>query len=134
MHVALQRLAARAPQFVRSGVQRISPLARVFEEELADVFSWLHALMLKIRHVYYRDAQVYFQSLLSQQPLLDIRLNLVDAISLADIIWSKYGVDRDGNTRKTLCCSGCFCAPCRCHRDLKICWGANGAAQDSDSS
>lgn len=101
------------------------------KEEIADVFSWLHALMLKIKHVYYRDAQEYFQSLLSSQQLVTVHFQkLVESISLPDIIWAKYGVTSDGKVRDTLCCAACFCAPCECKRDLRINWTTNGVDID----
>lgn len=95
------------------------------EEEIADVFSWIHALLLKIRHVYYRDAEEFFQSLLSvQEQPIKIELEMVKAISLPNVIWAKYGVDSDGNKQTSLRCSGCFSAPCNCQRDLKIDWSS----------
>lgn len=95
------------------------------QEEIADVFSWIHALLLKIRHVYYRDAEEYFQSLLSvQDNPLHITLKMLEAISLPNVIWAKYGVDAEGNRLASLRCSGCFSAPCACQRDLKIDWSS----------
>jgi NTP pyrophosphatase (non-canonical NTP hydrolase) len=103
-----------------------------FKEEIADVFSWLHALMLKIKHVYYRDAQEYFQSLLTDQDLVTVHFKkLVETISLSDIIWAKYGVTSNKGTKgDVLCCAGCFCAPCECKRDLKIDWTTKVTAID----
>jgi NTP pyrophosphatase (non-canonical NTP hydrolase) len=93
-----------------------------FEEELADVFSWIFALMLKIRRVYYRDAQAYFETLIPKNLPITVNFNFLEKIHLADIIWSKYGSDKDGNALPTLYCTGCFDAPCSCERDLRIEW------------
>ncbi len=97
---------------------------RRLEEEIADVFSWIHALMLKIRRVYYEDAQNYFQMMLSDQELMVVRLDLVRAVTLPDVIWAKFGKDSDGQRMDGLCCSGCHAAPCQCRRDLKIDWSS----------
>jgi NTP pyrophosphatase (non-canonical NTP hydrolase) len=93
-----------------------------FEEELADVFSWIYALLLKIRHVYYRDAQEYFKTLLPRNQPVTVNLDFIGVIHLDDIIWAKYGTDREGFPRNTMYCTGCFTAPCSCTRDLRIVW------------
>jgi len=95
---------------------------RKFEEELADVFSWIFALMLKIRRVYYRDAQEYFKTLIPKDSPLKLDFDFTERLHLADIIWAKYGTDRDGRSRTTLFCTGCYTAPCSCERDLRIDW------------
>lgn len=95
---------------------------RKFEEEIADVFSWIYALMLKIRFVYYDDAQKYFQTLVPEESRVRVVLDFTGAIHLSDIIWSKYGRKKDGLRSESLLCSGCFSAPCRCRRNLKLNW------------
>lgn len=85
-----------------------------FEEELADVFSWIFALMLKIRRVYFSDAQKYIESLMR-----GVKLDFMESLNLADIIWAKYGTPGDGGK---LFCSGCTKAPCVCKRKLLIDW------------
>jgi NTP pyrophosphatase (non-canonical NTP hydrolase) len=95
------------------------------EEEIADVFSWIHALLLKIKQVYYRDAQEYFQTLLAAQDNpVRMELHMLEAISLPNVIWAKYGVDGRGNRQSSLRCKGCGEAPCGCQRDLKIDWSS----------
>ncbi|HET6979289.1 MAG TPA: MazG-like family protein [Pyrinomonadaceae bacterium] len=85
-----------------------------FEEELADVFSWIFALMLKIRRVYFKDAQEYVTSLVK-----GLEVNFMGSLNLADIIWAKYGRTENGGT---MFCSGCLRAPCSCKRHLLVDW------------
>ena len=92
------------------------------EEEIADVFSWIFALMLKLRYVYYQDAQEYFQTLLPKNQPVKIQFDFIEQINLAEIIWAKYGRNQDGTLNNTMVCTGCYKAPCECKRDLKIDW------------
>ncbi|HWR82316.1 MAG TPA: MazG nucleotide pyrophosphohydrolase domain-containing protein [Candidatus Deferrimicrobium sp.] len=103
-------------------MNRILERKNKLEEEIADVFSWIFALLLKLKRVYYQDAQEYFQTLLPKGVPLKIEFDFLNQISLAEIIWSKYGRKEDGSLSDSMLCTGCYRAPCECKRDLKIDW------------
>jgi NTP pyrophosphatase (non-canonical NTP hydrolase) len=97
------------------------------EEELADVFSWIYAIFLKIKSVYYRDAQMFFQQTLDIEKMsINLKLNVVESLTMSNIIWLKYGRKYDGKKyilyENSLICYGCFNNPCSCERDLRINW------------
>lgn len=43
-------------------------------------------------------------------------------LSLADILWAKYGVSASGDQLSYLVCAGCHECPCQCTRDIRIAW------------
>lgn len=90
------------------------------EEEIADVISWIFALILKIRRVYFRDAYEYLQTILMSNKMVQVLIK--DPVTLPNIIWAKYGHDQHKTELPNLICSGCFNAPCNCKRDLRIYW------------
>jgi hypothetical protein len=85
-----------------------------FQEEIADVFSWMFATQLKITSVYYRDAREYLESVVGEDVLK------VPDLSFVDVIWSKYGRAKQGGLWDQLKCPGCDDAPCACNRDLRL--------------
>jgi hypothetical protein len=99
---------------------------RLFLDELADVFSWLFAVTLKIGSLFGRHAEEYRAS------VRNARSGEAEAaavtLSFADIIWAKYGTTSDGANWVTLICPGCESAPCSCRRDLKVSWGGQPRA------
>jgi NTP pyrophosphatase (non-canonical NTP hydrolase) len=120
--------AVREPYTEELKKRRIAEL----EEEIADVFSWMNGLLLKIRRVYYEDAQEYFQSLVPKKPAgVEIRLLFTDEIRMSDIVWAKYGRSPEGEDRPTLWCSGCRSCPCACRRIPMIDWAAVGNGNHS---
>lgn len=99
----------------------------LFLEELADVFSWLFAVTLKIEALFGRHADEYRASIRHS------RAGESDAtavnLSFATIIWAKYGRSSDGANWANLICPGCMAAPCNCSRDLKVSWGRPPSAE-----
>lgn len=89
------------------------------QEEVADIFSWMFAMTLKVKALYRDSATEYATTLVprSQGPY-----RREDSFRFSDVIWSKYGTARDGGHWEALKCPGCEVAPCTCPRDLKIVW------------
>lgn len=83
------------------------------EEELADVFSWLFATLLKIR-LQYADAQKYIDRLVGGTAVGGIVVT--GNITFSEVIWSSYGRSRSGEIWEVLKCPGCETRPCRCPR------------------
>lgn len=88
-------------------------------DEIADVFSWLFTLALKIDATYVRHAREYWASISPGRAMSASG----ESLTFADIIWSKYGQTENGGNWERLRCPGCRAAPCECARDLKIAWG-----------
>jgi NTP pyrophosphatase (non-canonical NTP hydrolase) len=88
-----------------------------FMEEIADIFSWLFTLGLKLETTYVADARQY-REVISKSSAS----TMIGSLSFADIIWSKYGRAPSGGNWDNLKCPGCQQAPCECRRDLKIDW------------
>lgn len=91
-----------------------------FYEEIADVFSWLYAIVLKLNSTYIMHAIQYISSTDSMFSIKPEACNL----SFSDIIWAKYGRTKNGGNLNNLICPGCQNAPCKCPRDLKIAWSS----------
>ncbi len=92
---------------------------RRLQEEVADVFSWMFAMELKVRSLYHDNAIEYAQTLLPRGQ----RGKEKAPLRFSDVIWSKYGTTRDGGLWESLKCTGCESAPCACPRELRIVWG-----------
>ena len=88
-----------------------------FLEEIADVFSWLFTMALKIRSTYVRHAEQYRSSVIPNA----IRDRYV-GLDFAQSLWSKYGMTKRGANWERLKCPGCQSAPCTCPRDMQILW------------
>jgi NTP pyrophosphatase (non-canonical NTP hydrolase) len=89
---------------------------RLFDE-LADVFSWLFTLPLKIESSLMRPAREYRQLLQK-----DSRDSQSVTLNIAEIIWAKYGRTESGANWEHLKCPACIDEPCSCGRDLKLKW------------
>lgn len=85
------------------------------EDRIADVFSWLFAMALKLRDIV--EVPVHVRN---REPICES--------ALAEFIWLKYGRTRRGVLVDHLLCPGCEFAPCRCRRDLHVSWFASEAA------
>jgi NTP pyrophosphatase (non-canonical NTP hydrolase) len=86
-------------------------------EEIADVFSWIITMALKIRSTYVRHAEEYRNSVIPSTSR-----NRFPGLDFAQIIWAKYGMTRSGANWDRLKCPGCQSAPCSCLRDMRIGW------------
>jgi hypothetical protein len=99
------------------------------EEEVADVFSWLFALLLKIRNIYFEDSQEYLDKVRRLYGGVKEHNKTTGQLSLADIIWIKNGIHpkkngKDGEREITdyLRCSKCHKIRCECSRYFIIDW------------
>jgi NTP pyrophosphatase (non-canonical NTP hydrolase) len=84
-------------------------------EEIADIFSWLFAVSIKIRETYFSEAEAYKMSIMRQAPP-----SPTATIGINQIIWSKYGMTGFGGNWDQLKCPGCKNAPCACPRDIRF--------------
>jgi hypothetical protein len=88
---------------------------RLFDK-IADVFYFLFACSIKIRKTYAKIASSYFQTITKNQEVNNKQFYFTD------IIWSKYGMTKNGGNWSNLKCPGCANSPCACPRDLKLNW------------
>jgi NTP pyrophosphatase (non-canonical NTP hydrolase) len=79
---------SREPYTERLQVQR----KMRFKDEIADIFSWLFTLGLKLESTYVADARRY-REVISHTSSSATNIH---SLSFADIIWSKYGRAPDG--------------------------------------
>lgn len=87
-------------------------------EELADIFSWLFTIVLKLQATYVTHAMQYIESISSGI----VFKRETSSLSFSEIIWAKYGRTKSGANLANLICPGCQGSPCSCPRDLKINW------------
>ncbi|SRR5579871_556503 len=97
----------------------LSARQELLVDELGDVFAWLFAVALKIKRTYQYQASQYRDSIRAGKAW---RIEDDGSFAFANIIWSKYGMTKNGANWDCLKCAGCRCAPCECSRDLKILW------------
>lgn len=82
------------------------------QEEVADVFSWLFATLLKIRSMY-EDAQKYIDRLVVATPVE--RIAVAQSITFSEVVWSRYGRSMAGEMWEFLKCPRCEGRACACH-------------------
>lgn len=92
------------------------------EEEIADVFSWAFAVVLKIKKSRFEEVEKY----LNEFPDRVISgFEFTKRITLADIVWTKYGITADKQVSDRLLCPGCHKRPCGCKHDLRVAWAGS---------
>lgn len=87
-------------------------------DELADIFSWLFTIVLKLQSTYVTQAMKYIESI----NYGFIPRPEANSLSFSGIIWAKYGRTKERANLANLTCPGCKKSICSCPRDLKISW------------
>lgn len=98
---------------------------RRLSEELADIFSWMFAMLLKVRLM--QNYASKYAALLQRR---SIGSAFGDEICFSDVLWHKYGTTIDGSLWATLRCPGCENSICECPRQMRIVWLHSDSSRD----